>query len=144
MNQLPVASFVYSEDSYSKGCLARDTRKSERHPLRHSVMNLVRDVALVSNDTTQIPEGLKNGQNYLLTSRTLFTTHEPCIMCSMALLHSRVKEVFYIYPMPQTGGCGGLACIPGLKGVNHRYGIWRWKAPDSLGDPLIIEATADT
>jgi tRNA-specific adenosine deaminase 3 len=105
-------------------------------------MNLVRDVAIVSNEK-QTHEGLKNGQNYLLTSRVLFTTHEPCIMCSMALLHSRVKGIFYIYPMPQTGGCGGLACIPALKGVNHRYGIWRWKTPSRLGDSLIVETTID-
>ena len=47
-------------------------------------------------------------------------------MCSMALLHSRVKEVFYLIPMAKTGGCGGLACIPRLEGVNHRYSIAKW------------------
>lgn len=45
----------------------------------------------------------------------------------MALLHSRVKEVFYLYPMLQTGGCGSIACLPTLKGVNHRYSIAQWK-----------------
>jgi len=58
----------------------------------------------------------------------------------MALLHSRVKDVFYIFPMLRTGGLGGSRdnesgsggtgvvkeSIPGLKGVNHRFGIWRW------------------
>lgn len=52
----------------------------------------------------------------------------------MALLHSRVKEVVYIQPMGKTGGCGGLACLPVLKGVNHRFGILRWKA-DLVDDP---------
>lgn len=61
-------------------------------------------------------------------------------MCCMALLHSRVKEVFYVFPRPRTGGLGGgmdttggegglgvvRESVPGLKGVNHRYGIWRW------------------
>lgn len=54
-------------------------------------------------------------------------------MCSMALLHSRVKDVFFIYPMKETGGCGGLRCVPGMKGVNHRFGIWRWKDPSVGG-----------
>lgn len=53
-------------------------------------------------------------------------------MCSMALLHSRVKEVFYLYPMPLTGGCGSLVCLPQLKGVNHRFGIARWNV-EGLG-----------
>jgi tRNA-specific adenosine deaminase 3 len=48
-------------------------------------------------------------------------------MCSMALLHSRVKEVFFLVPMGRTGGCGGAACVPKLEGVNHRFAIGRWK-----------------
>lgn len=48
-------------------------------------------------------------------------------MCSMALLHSRVKEVFYLVPMEKTGGCGSVACLPRLDGVNHRFTIARWK-----------------
>ena len=48
-------------------------------------------------------------------------------MCAMALLHSRVKEVFYLVPMPRTGGCGGAACVPKLDGVNHRFAIARWR-----------------
>lgn len=51
-------------------------------------------------------------------------------MCSMALLHSRVAKVMYLIPMGKTGGCGGLACLPRLEGVNHRFGILRWKERD--------------
>jgi tRNA-specific adenosine deaminase 3 len=100
------------------------------------------DTATVT-PTESGPEDARNGTNYLLTSLTLFTTHEPCIMCSMALIHSRVKEVVYLYPMAKTGGCGGVACLPTLKGVNHRFGICHWILPDdvrvgSLGvDPAI-------
>jgi tRNA-specific adenosine deaminase 3 len=91
-------------------------------------MNLLRTVSTPApTPTTTTLSQEKNGQNYLLTSRTLFTTHEPCIMCSMALLHSRVKEIFYIYPMEKTGGCGGGVTVPAGKGVNHRFGIWRMK-----------------
>jgi tRNA-specific adenosine deaminase 3 len=55
-------------------------------------------------------------------------------MCSMALIHSRVKEIFYLYPMAQTGGCGGVACLPTLKGVNHRFGIGQWKAEGTFNE----------
>ncbi|KAF7985528.1 hypothetical protein HWV62_3759 [Athelia sp. TMB] len=72
-------------------------------------------------------------RGYLLTAHSLFATHEPCIMCAMALLHSRVRNVFYLHPRPKTGGLGGGAaeaavCVPGLKGVNHRFGVAVWKA----------------
>ena len=48
-------------------------------------------------------------------------------MCGMALVHSRVAKVVYLIPMDKAGGCGGTACLPRLEGVNHRFGILRWK-----------------
>lgn len=90
----------------------------------------------------------RNGTNYLLTSLTLFVTHEPCIMCSMALTHSRVKEVVFLMPMPATGGCGGAACVPRLEGINHRFGIMGWKGADGWkewweGAGVEIDGTLD-
>jgi len=41
---------------------------------------------------------------YLCLKLEVFTTHEPCIMCSMALVHSRVGKVIFKHRMPQTGG----------------------------------------
>ncbi|KAI0769853.1 hypothetical protein C8Q74DRAFT_853218 [Fomes fomentarius] len=184
--ELPIAAYVpipYEEETrvatrMLEPISAHDTRKSASHPLRHSIINLVRAVGELraSSKSTSIPNiasplltspqpqpipigdvpdpsldqvsathsqppsnsapgssdraaqtNVVNGAHYLLTSLTLFTTHEPCIMCSMALLHSRVKEVFYLIPMAKTGGCGGVACVPRLDGVNHRYGINVWK-----------------
>ncbi|KAI0916787.1 hypothetical protein AcV7_005825 [Taiwanofungus camphoratus] len=85
----------------------------------------------------------RNGAHYLLTSLTVFTTHEPCIMCSMALLHSRVKEVFYLMPMEATGGCGGVACLPMMDGINHRFSISRWKTSQEWNEYLRIDSAVD-
>ncbi|KIK95314.1 hypothetical protein PAXRUDRAFT_827152 [Paxillus rubicundulus Ve08.2h10] len=133
--ELPIVAYVpipYEDDAQlSRPFVAHDTRTSTRHPLRHAALNVIRKVA--DFRARQLPakaaqeEASKNGTQYLLTGLSLFITHEPCIMCAMALLHSRVKEVFYLVPMPKTGGCGGAVCVPSLKGVNHRFSIGVWK-----------------
>jgi len=53
----------------------------------------------------------------------------------MALLHSRVKDVVFLYSMAETGGCGSLTCLPTLKGVNHRFNIMQWDSNDCLEIP---------
>ncbi|KAI8978832.1 hypothetical protein BD414DRAFT_516784 [Trametes punicea] len=110
-----------------------DVRSPSPNPTPNSVPPTAEQVAAaLSPSRSQTPSGqspseVRNGAHYLLTSLTLFMTHEPCVMCSMALLHSRVKEVFYLLPMAETGGCGSITCVPRLEGVNHRYAVNNWK-----------------
>ena len=146
--QLPVVAHVpipYGDTQLSRPFLAYDTRISTHHPLRHAALDIIRQVA---DARAQQPpaaqnEATKNGAQYLLTGLTLFITHEPCLMCTMALLHSRVKAVFYLVPMPKTGGCGGVACIPSLKGVNHRFSISIWKEEEPADWPVPLDVEMD-
>ncbi|KIK69616.1 hypothetical protein GYMLUDRAFT_236120 [Collybiopsis luxurians FD-317 M1] len=135
--ELPISAFLpasHEDGGVRKAVIARDTRTSTSHPLRHAVLNLVRKVADLNAEQGS---SVENGANYLLTSKAVFLSHEPCIMCSMALLHSRVKEIFYLVPMRKTGGCGGLTSLPTLQGVNHRFEICVWNQP--VSDLLIDE-----
>ena len=52
-------------------------------------------------------EGLKRGAGaYLCTGLDLYITREPCIMCSMALVHARIRRVFYGAASGTFGGLG--------------------------------------
>lgn len=62
----------------------KDTQKVTGFALSHSVINGID--CICSN---------KNSDDYLLQDYFVITTHEPCQMCCMALLHSRIKLLLF-------------------------------------------------
>lgn len=44
--------------------------------------------------------------NYLCLNYHVYTSHEPCTMCAMALVHSRISQLVYLKPSLETGGIG--------------------------------------
>jgi tRNA(adenine34) deaminase len=55
-----------------------------------------------------------------LTGATLYTTLEPCIMCSGAIVLARLERVVYGAEDPRAGACGSLYDIPRDPRLNHR------------------------
>lgn len=47
-------------------------------------------------------------------------------MCAMALVHSRVRTVFYGFSSSEglPGGLGGAVSVHLLKGINHRFEVF--------------------
>jgi tRNA(Arg) A34 adenosine deaminase TadA len=64
-------------------------------------------------------------ETYLCTGFDAFVTHEPCAMCAMALLHSRVRRVFWDVPDPKRGALGSVVRLHALPNINHRYRVFR-------------------
>nr|XP_019049082.1 hypothetical protein I302_02863 [Kwoniella bestiolae CBS 10118]OCF28012.1 hypothetical protein I302_02863 [Kwoniella bestiolae CBS 10118] len=140
--EIPIAAYCTAQPSHfwpkkeegfippTEGLRAssNDTRVSEKHPLRHSALNCIKSIANLRTvpPFTEITP-TRNGADYLLTSLSLFITHEPCVMCCMALLHSRVKEVFYVFDKPNGGGLSGSGLgINARNDLNHKFQAWRF------------------
>lgn len=51
---------------------------------------------------------------------TLYTSLEPCFMCTGALLHARVRRIVFAAHDPKFGACGSLAMLPEDRRLNHR------------------------
>ena len=72
------------------------------------------------------PEGVEAAKSlsYLCKGLDLYTTREPCIMCSMALVHSRIRRVVYATPNPAFGGLGSRCKIHTTPSLNHHYPVY--------------------
>ncbi len=61
-------------------------------------------------------------ERYLCNGAVLVTTVEPCVMCSMALVHSRVAAVYFAEPNAAHGGLfGSCYRVQLLEATNHRF-----------------------
>jgi len=128
---LPIASIVASSVLGPPLAEASDTRLSSGNILCHSIANVIDSVA--SLDLNHARRVENEPPPYLLSGLSLFTTHEPCMMCSMALLHSRIAVVYYVHQSPLAGGLGSIYSVHEDKGLNHKFEAWHWKGETDLG-----------
>ena len=87
--------------------------------------------SIIDNDPTAHAEimALRSAaqkiKNYRLIDTTLYVTLEPCIMCTGAIIHSRVKRVVYGAIDPKAGACESAFNILGTDCLNHQVKIER-------------------
>lgn len=150
---------IYSTPNTNAGTIeidALDQRLLRRNPLKHAPIEAISRVSVLRTldrtiftpTTATATTVVANGSDYLLTNLSLFTLYEPCVYCTMALLHSRVSEIYFLLPAPGRGACcgtqlppatrchnagkdGGIYALQEQKGLNHSFTVWRWMR-DSL------------
>ncbi|XP_075400484.1 putative inactive tRNA-specific adenosine deaminase-like protein 3 [Tenrec ecaudatus] len=65
-----------------------------------------------------------DGLPYVCTGYDLYITREPCVMCAMALVHARIRRVFYGSPSPD-GALGTRFRLHARPDLNHRFQVFR-------------------
>ena len=99
---------------------------------------------IIDNDPTAHAEimalrsAAKNINNYRLLDTTLYVTLEPCIMCSGAIIHSRVRRVVYGAQDIKAGAVESAFSILGTDCLNHKVdvtgGVLATKCSEVLSD----------
>ncbi|XP_056146032.1 probable inactive tRNA-specific adenosine deaminase-like protein 3 [Lampris incognitus] len=71
-----------------------------------------------------IPISEDGGKPYICNGYDLYITREPCVMCAMALVHSRIGRVFY-GTASADGAFGTKYKIHTQKDLNHRFEVFK-------------------
>ncbi len=64
-----------------------------------------------------------NVQNWRLNECDIYVTLEPCIMCTGALLASRIKRLYFAVFDPKFGACGSVYNLAEEGLYNHRLEV---------------------
>lgn len=109
-----------------------------------AIQNAFADSPLTRLETTTFAQPTLAPGGYLCLDLELYVTHEPCVMCCMAILHSRFGRVVFGKRMPRTGGLTadgehngeglgyGMFWRPAL---NWKHLTWQFLLDDEAADP---------
>lgn len=119
--EVPVgAVVVYDEQVIGEGW---NSPISDNDPTAHAEIMALRSAA-------------KKINNYRLLDTTLYVTLEPCIMCTGAITHSRVKRVVYGATDPKAGAAESAFEILGRDSLNHQVDVARGVLATECGQIL--------
>lgn len=126
-NGYPIVTAFVDPRNREAPIYAIDSRtKKGSTPIDHSIMCGIRQVA---ERERKLGDTFGRG-GYLCLDFDVYTTHEPCSMCSMALVHSRIKRCIFLEPMEVTGALkpssGDGYCMHNNKLLNSKYEAFQW------------------
>ncbi|MEN6585308.1 MAG: tRNA adenosine(34) deaminase TadA [Sulfuricella sp.] len=108
LGEVPVGAIVvYQEQIIGRGFNAPI---SSHDPTAHAEIQAMRDAA-------------QRIGNYRLVDCDLYVTLEPCTMCAGAIMHARIKRLYYGASDPKTGACGSIINLFEEQRLNHHASV---------------------
>jgi tRNA(Arg) A34 adenosine deaminase TadA len=103
-------------ESISKNIMCDEPHNS--YPFDHFVLNCLSGHQINKRIT-------RNGKvPYLLSGCIAILLHEPCTMCAMALLHSRIDAVIYFNRNICAGALGSKCFLNYTNSLNHHFPVY--------------------
>lgn len=88
------------------------------YPFDHFVLNCL------SSDQKNSRHIINGKIPYLLSGCVAILLNEPCTMCSMALLHSRIDAVIYFKQNDVAGALGSMYQLHSMDSLNHHFSVY--------------------
>ena len=103
--EVPIGAIVVlGEDIIGRGYNQPITKND---PTAHAEIMALRDASI-------------NLENYRLKDTLVYSTLEPCLMCAGALVHARVKKLFYSASDPKSGVIESNGSLMQSAFLNHK------------------------
>lgn len=121
--EVPVgAVIVYNDKIIAKAHNLKETKTS----------------AIAHAEIIAINKACKKLNQKILVDATIYITLEPCLMCTGAIINSRMKRVVYATEEPKFGALGSLIDLSLIDKLNHRIivskGVLKEEASQLLKD----------
>ncbi len=79
--------------------------------------------ALMHAEIKAINEASQVIKNFRLDGCTMYVTLEPCVMCTGALVYSRISRIVFGSYDKKRGACGSLMSLNNYEGLNHKIEV---------------------
>ena len=109
IDEVPIGCVIVKDDKII--CRAHNMRETKQNPLGHA-------------ELIAIDKASKKLKSWRLDGCELYVTLEPCIMCSGAIIQSRINKVFFGAYDPKGGAFGSSINVLEAENINHHPEIY--------------------